>query len=204
MTKLISWNVNGLRAVMGKNFYEVITELDADVFCFQETKLQEGQVSLGLPQYHAYWNYADKKGYSGTLVLTKEKPLSVRYGMGVKIDFDVKWRDISHPNRWDRSRREKVFRPRFGVRLTMPEGSEQMRYFGYGPMESYEDKRLASKLGVYASTVTENYEPYVFPQENSSHWGCRWADVHTVAGHGFLFSSDAPFSFSASIRVTVV
>ena len=83
MTKLISWNVNGLRAVMGKNFYEVITELDADIFCFQETKLQEGQVSLGLPQYHAYWNYADKKGYSGTLVLTKEEPLSVRYGMGV-------------------------------------------------------------------------------------------------------------------------
>ena len=84
MKKLLSWNVNGLRAVMGKNFYDVIREQDADIFCFQETKLQEGQVSLDLPQYHAYWNYAEKKGYSGTLVLSKEEPLSVRNGMGVE------------------------------------------------------------------------------------------------------------------------
>ena len=84
MKKLISWNVNGLRAVMGKNFYDVIRDLDADIFCFQETKLQEGQVQLDLPQYHAYWNYAEKKGYSGTLVLSREEPLSVRYGMGVE------------------------------------------------------------------------------------------------------------------------
>ncbi len=84
MKKLISWNVNGLRAVIGKNFYDVIRDLDADIFCFQETKLQEGQVQLDLPQYHAYWNYAEKKGYSGTLVLSREEPLSVRYGMGVE------------------------------------------------------------------------------------------------------------------------
>ena len=84
MKKLISWNVNGLRAVLGKNFYEVIRELDADIFCFQETKLQEGQASLKLPQYHAYWNYAEKKGYSGTLVLSKEEPLSVSLGIGVE------------------------------------------------------------------------------------------------------------------------
>ena len=84
MKKLISWNVNGLRAVIGKNFYDVIRDLDADIYCFQETKLQEGQVQLDLPQYHAYWNYAEKKGYSGTLVLSREEPLSVRYGMGVE------------------------------------------------------------------------------------------------------------------------
>ena len=84
MKKLISWNVNGLRAVIGKNFYDVIRDLDADIFCFQETKLQKGQVQLDLPQYHAYWNYAEKKGYSGTLVLSREEPLSVRYGMGVE------------------------------------------------------------------------------------------------------------------------
>lgn len=81
--KLISWNVNGLRAVMGKNFYDVIRDLDADIFCVQETKLQAGQAELELPQYHAYWNYADKKGYSGTLVLTKAEPLGISYGMGV-------------------------------------------------------------------------------------------------------------------------
>lgn len=83
MKKLISWNVNGLRAVLGKNFMEDFRKLDADVFCLQETKLQEGQVELDLPGYHQYWNYADKKGYSGTALFTREEPLSVSYGIGV-------------------------------------------------------------------------------------------------------------------------
>lgn len=120
------------------------------------------------------------------VVLRADVTYTVKYGMGIKIACDVKWNI------------QKKHYPRFGMRLTMPEGTEQMRYFGYGPNESYVDKRLASKLGEYKSTVTENYEPYVFPQENSSHWGCRWADVHTVAGHGFLFTSCEPFSFNAS------
>ena len=120
------------------------------------------------------------------VVLRADVTYTVKYGMGIKIACDVKWNV------------QKKHYPRFGMRLTMPEGAEQMRYFGYGPNESYVDKRLASKLGEYKSTVTENYEPYVFPQENSSHWGCRWADVHTVAGHGFLFTSCEPFSFNAS------
>ena len=79
--KLISWNVNGLRAVIGKNFKEAFDELNADVFCIQESKLQEGQLDLDLPGYRAYWNYAEKKGYSGTAVFTKEEPLSVTYGL---------------------------------------------------------------------------------------------------------------------------
>ena len=81
MMKLISWNVNGLRAVIGKNFKEAFDELNADVFCIQESKLQEGQLDLDLPGYRAYWNYAEKKGYSGTAVFTKEEPLSVTYGL---------------------------------------------------------------------------------------------------------------------------
>jgi exodeoxyribonuclease-3 len=81
--KLISWNVNGLRAVMNKNFMEFFNEADADVFCLQETKLQEGQIEMDLPGYHQYWNYADKKGYSGTAIFTKTEPLSVTYGMGI-------------------------------------------------------------------------------------------------------------------------
>ena len=81
--KLISWNVNGLRAIMGKNFMEFFNEIDADCFCLQETKLQEGQIEMDLPGYHQYWNYADKKGYSGTAVFTKKEPLSVRYGIGI-------------------------------------------------------------------------------------------------------------------------
>lgn len=81
--KLISWNVNGLRAMMGKGFLEIFTALDADIFCLQETKLQAGQIDLPLPGYHQYWNYAHRKGYSGTAIFTKERPLSVRYGMGL-------------------------------------------------------------------------------------------------------------------------
>ncbi len=82
--KLISWNVNGLRACVGKNFMEDFQKLDADIFCLQETKLQEGQIELDLPGYHQYWNYAEKKGYSGTAVFTKKEPLSVAYGIGVE------------------------------------------------------------------------------------------------------------------------
>jgi len=84
MMKLISWNVNGLRAVMGKNFMEFFNEIDADIFCLQETKLQEGQIEMDLPGYHQYWNYAEKKGYSGTAVFCKEEPISVIYGLGIE------------------------------------------------------------------------------------------------------------------------
>lgn len=81
--KLISWNVNGIRACVGKGFVESFQALDADLFCIQESKLQAGQIELDLPGYHQYWNYADKKGYSGTAVFSKQKPLSVTYGMGI-------------------------------------------------------------------------------------------------------------------------
>ena len=80
--KLISWNVNGLRACIGKAFLDFCVLADADVYCLQETKLQAGQLELDLPGYHQYWNYADKKGYSGTAILTKEEPISVTYGFG--------------------------------------------------------------------------------------------------------------------------
>lgn len=82
--KLISWNVNGLRACMDKGFMDFFKEADADVFCLQETKLQEGQIMLELPGYHQYWNYAEKKGYSGTALFSKQEPLSVAYGIGAE------------------------------------------------------------------------------------------------------------------------
>lgn len=84
MKKLISWNVNGLRACVKKGFLEYFKEVDADIFCIQETKLQEGQIDLCLDGYYDYWNYAEKKGYSGTAVFTKEKPLSIKIGMGIE------------------------------------------------------------------------------------------------------------------------
>ncbi len=82
--KFISWNVNGIRACREKGFMDFFKEIDADFFCLQETKLQEGQIELDLPGYEQYWNYAEKKGYSGTAIFTKHKPLSVRYGIGVE------------------------------------------------------------------------------------------------------------------------
>ncbi len=86
--KFISWNVNGLRAVLKKGFDETFQALDADIFCLQETKLQAGQVELELPGYHQYWNYAQRKGYSGTAVFSRREPLNVTYGMGIPAHDD--------------------------------------------------------------------------------------------------------------------
>lgn len=80
--KFISWNVNGLRAIVNKNFADIFSDFDADFFCLQETKLQEGQIDLAFPGYESYWNYAERKGYSGTAIFTKHTPLSVRLGIG--------------------------------------------------------------------------------------------------------------------------
>ena len=82
--KFISWNVNGLRAVVTKGFADIFKELDADFFCLQETKLQEGQIDLSFDGYESYWNYAEKKGYSGTAIFTRHKPISVSYGLGIE------------------------------------------------------------------------------------------------------------------------
>lgn len=92
--KLVSWNVNGLRACVGKGFMDYFREVDADIFCLQETKLQQGQIELDLgDEYKQYWNYAEKKGYSGTAVFTRVEPLSVRYGM--EEDFEPEGRIIT-------------------------------------------------------------------------------------------------------------
>lgn len=82
--RLISWNVNGLRACMEKGFMDFFEKMDADIFCLQETKLQEGQIEMNLPGYYQYWNYAEKKGYSGTALFTKKEPIAVTYGIGVE------------------------------------------------------------------------------------------------------------------------
>lgn len=92
--KLISWNVNGLRACVTKGFVDIFNTLDADIFCVQETKLQQGQIDLELDGYHQYWNYAEKKGYSGTAVFTREEPLDVIYGIGIE-EHDTEGRCIT-------------------------------------------------------------------------------------------------------------
>lgn len=96
--KFISWNVNGLRACCGKGFQEYFDAENADFFCLQETKLQEGQISLPLPGYHQFWNYAEKKGYSGTAIFAKEEPLSVSYGVGVpELDTEGRLITLEYP-----------------------------------------------------------------------------------------------------------
>ena len=92
--KLISWNVNGLRACVGKGFEDFFHQADADIFCLQETKLQSGQIRLQTDGYHQFWNYAEKKGYSGTAVFSKEEPLSVSYGVGIP-ELDTEGRRIT-------------------------------------------------------------------------------------------------------------
>ena len=92
--KFISWNVNGLRAVMGKNFMEAFASLNADFFCLQETKLQAGQIQMELPGYHQFWNYAEKKGYSGTAIFAKHEPLSASCGIGI-AEHDTEGRVIT-------------------------------------------------------------------------------------------------------------
>ena len=92
--KFVSWNVNGLRACVSKGFVDIFKDFDADFFCLQETKLQAGQIDLDLPGYQQFWNYAEKKGYSGTAIFTKHTPLSVRYGVGVE-ELDTEGRLIT-------------------------------------------------------------------------------------------------------------
>lgn len=101
MKKLISWNVNGLRACVQKGFLDYFREADADIFCIQESKLQEGQIALELPGYSQYWNYAQKKGYSGVALFSKETPLSVSYGIGME-EHDTEGRVITaeYPEYW--------------------------------------------------------------------------------------------------------
>ncbi|MGN0573963.1 MAG: exodeoxyribonuclease III [Acutalibacteraceae bacterium] len=94
LKKFVSWNVNGIRACLSKDFYQSFASLDADIFCLQETKVQQGQTELDLPGYHQFWNYAEKKGYSGTAVFTKEEPLSVSYGLGIP-EHDTEGRVIT-------------------------------------------------------------------------------------------------------------
>ena len=97
--KCISWNVNGLRACVGKGFTDYFHSMEADFFCLQETKLQQGQIQLDLPGYHQFWNYAEKKGYSGTAIFAKKEPLSVIYGVGVpELDTEGRLITLEYPD----------------------------------------------------------------------------------------------------------
>ena len=129
MQKLISWNVNGLRACLEKGFMDFFKEADADLFCLQETKLQAGQVSLELPGYHQYWNYAEKKGYSGTAIFSKEEPVSVSYGLGIE-EHDHEGRVIT-----------LEFKDYYFITVYTPNSQEELKRLSY--RMKWEDDFLA-------------------------------------------------------------
>lgn len=150
MKKLISWNVNGLRACMQKGFIDFFNEADADIFCLQETKLQEGQITMDLPGYHQYWNYAEKKGYSGTAVFTKEEPLSVSYGIGIE-EHDHEGRVIT-----------LEFQNFYMITVYTPNSQEELKRLNYR-ME-WEDDFLA-----YLKKLEENKPVIVCGDMNVAH-----------------------------------
>ena len=159
MKKMISWNVNGLRACMKKGFQEYFEAADADIFCLQETKLQEGQIDLELPGYHQYWNYAEKKGYSGTALFTKEEPISVRYGIGIE-EHDTEGRVIT-----------AEFPEYFVVTVYTPNSQDELKRLAYAGFTKEEREKFAvikekgfvdSFRMLYPDTVTYSWWSYRF------------------------------------------
>ncbi len=150
MKKLISWNVNGLRACMQKGFIDFFREADADIFCLQETKLQEGQIIMELPGYHQYWNYAEKKGYSGTAIFTKEEPLSVSYGIGLE-EHDHEGRVIT-----------LEFQNFYMITVYTPNSQEELKRLNY--RMKWEDDFLA-----YLKKLEENKPVIVCGDMNVAH-----------------------------------
>lgn len=150
MKKLISWNVNGLRACMQKGFIDFFKDADADVFCLQETKLQEGQITMDLPGYHQYWNYAEKKGYSGTAAFTKEEPLSVTYGIGIE-EHDHEGRVIT-----------LEFQNFYMITVYTPNSQEELKRLNY--RMKWEDDFLA-----YLKKLEENKPVIVCGDMNVAH-----------------------------------
>jgi len=140
--KFISWNVNGIRAVMTKNFEEIFKNLDADVFCLQETKVQAGQIEVNFEGYHQFWNYAEKKGYSGTAVFTKRAPLSVSYGIGIP-EHDTEGRVIT-----------LEFEDFYFVTVYTPNSQDELKRLDY--RMSWEDAFLA-----YIKSLDEK-KPVIF------------------------------------------
>lgn len=150
MKKLISWNVNGLRACMQKGFADFFKEADADIFCLQETKLQEGQITLELPGYYQYWNYAEKKGYSGTAIFTKEEPISVSYGIGIE-EHDHEGRVIT-----------LEFQNFYMVTVYTPNSQEELKRLDY--RMKWEDDFLA-----YLKKLEENKPVIICGDMNVAH-----------------------------------
>lgn len=167
--KFISWNVNGLRAVAGKGFADIFVELDADVFCLQETKLQQGQIDLEFPGYTSYWNYAEKKGYSGTAVYTRVEPLSVRYGIGVD-EHDHEGRAIT-----------LEFEEFFFVCVYVPNSQDGLRRLDYrmrweDDFRAYLSSLEASKPVIVTGDMNVAHEEIDLKNPSTNHFNAGFTD----------------------------
>ena len=186
MTKFISWNVNGLRAVAGKGFADIFVECDADFFCVQETKLQAGQIDMEFPGYTSYWDYAEKKGYAGTAIWTRQEPLSVAYGIGVE--------EHGHEGR-----AVTLEMPNFYlVNTYVPNSQDGLRRLDY--RMSWEDdfrayvSGLAEKKGVIiCGDMNVAHEPIDLKNPDTNHFNAGFSDeergkMTELLGAGFVDS----------------
>ncbi|MGI6081130.1 MAG: exodeoxyribonuclease III [Candidatus Avilachnospira sp.] len=169
MKKFVSWNVNGLRAIMGKGFMDVFKELDADAFCLQETKLQEGQIEMEPEGYYSYWDYAEKKGYSGTAIFVKEKPLSVKYGIGVD-EHDREGRSIC-----------LEYEDYYLLTVYVPNSQNELQRLGY--RMSWEDdwRRYVSELDkikpvIYCGDLNVAHESIDLKNPKTNHHNAGFTD----------------------------
>ncbi len=184
--KLVSWNVNGLRAVMGKGFMESFSSLDADIFCLQETKLQKGQIEMDLPGYFEYWNYADKKGYSGTAVFTRTEPLSVSYGIGID-EHDHEGRVIT-----------LEFEKFFLVCVYVPNSQRELTRLGYRQEFEKDFLQYVKKLDcmkpvIYCGDLNVAHQEIDLKNPASNHKNAGFTDEEracfsTVLENGFIDS----------------
>jgi len=179
--KLISWNVNGLRACMQKGFKEFFDEIDADAFCLQETKLQEGQIDFAPEGYHAYWNYAEKKGYSGTAIFTKREPISVRLGLGIEEhDHEGRVITLEYPEY-------------FLITVYVPNSQDELRRLSYR-ME-WEDAFLAyiqkleeQKPVIYCGDLNVAHKEIDLKNPSSNHHNAGFTDEERAKMSAMLAS----------------
>lgn len=181
---MISWNVNGIRACLTKGFMDYFKEADADIFCIQESKVQEGQVELDLPGYHQYWNYAVKKGYSGTAVFTKQEPMSVSYGIGIE-EHDQEGRVIT-----------LEFDSFYFVTVYVPNSKQELERLSYR-MEwedaflAYIEKLQETKPVIYAGDLNVAHKEIDLKNPKTNHHNAGFTDEErgkfsTVLEHGFI------------------
>ncbi|MBR3039673.1 MAG: exodeoxyribonuclease III [Lachnospiraceae bacterium] len=182
--KFISWNVNGIRACLTKGFMDFFNEADADIFCLQETKLQEGQHDLDLPGYHQYWNYAEKKGYSGTALFTKKEPISVTYGIGVE-EHDHEGRVIT-----------AEFEDYYFITVYVPNSKQELERLDYREVWEADFLKYIKKLEkkkpvIYCGDLNVAHEEIDLKNPKTNHNNAGFTDreracFSTVLENGFI------------------